>query len=213
MWYLIGAVWIAVVAAVVWVYGRKSANRESERERRFREMISEARLVAAAIAANTIPPAVPSPAAGPATAAIPSGAAPPPPPAPTLLKRPRLLAQADALLYYVMRTGLPDHEVFASLTLADLVRLPAGQGGYDAVQKLRRLAQQRIDFVVCNRRLEIVAAVVMDRAGPTDAGQIEARRLIEETLQAVGIRLIRIDAARPPRHQQVRGLIYGERTA
>jgi hypothetical protein len=105
---------------------------------------------------------------------------------------------------------LPDHEVFAWLRLADIVELAPGKAGYDAVQRLRRLTQQRVDFVVCNRKLEIVAAIVIDRAGPTDAAQIEGRRLIEESLRTAGVRLVRIDAAAPPRHQQVRALVYGE---
>jgi hypothetical protein len=223
MWYVVAAIWIAVVAAIVWASGRKSARRESERERRFRDMLGEAKLIAAATASSATASSTTTStaiASTPTASTTGAGVAPPvsaepttgaaPVPAQTLVRKPRLLAQADALLYYVLRTGLPDHEVFASLTLADLVELPAGQRGYDGIQKQRRLAQQRIDFVLCNRRLEIVAAIVIDRAGPTDAALIEGRRLIEESLQAAGIRLICIDASAPPRHQQVRALVYGD---
>jgi hypothetical protein len=204
-WSIITFVWIVVVAAVVWSYGRKRARRDSERDRRFQDMLSQAK-VAAAVAA----PGAQTAGTAAATSIVQQPAAPAAAPAQMLAKKQRLLPQADALLYFLLRAGLPDHEVFAGLTLADLVEFPGGQGGYDAVQKQRRLAQQRVDFVVCNRRLETVAAVVIDRAAPADAAQKENRRLIEESLRAAGIRLVCIDAAAPPRHQQMRALVCGE---
>jgi hypothetical protein len=209
MWYVIGAVLIALPVAIVWSHGRKSARRKTERERRFRDMLSEARLVTTATAQAAMTPAAPAPSVVPPLATVPVPGAVPEAPAQILARKSRLLGQPDALLYYVLRTGLPDHEVFACLTLADIVDLAPGQGGYDAVQRLRRLAQQRVDFVVCSRSLEIVAVVMVDRLGPADAAQIEGRRIVEESLWAAGVRLVRIDPAAPPRHQQVRALVYG----
>lgn len=119
----------------------------------------------------------------------------------------RLLPQAEALLYYVFRTGLPDHEIFASLTLADVIDVAPALRGYEREQKMRKLAQQRLDLVVCTKQLEIVAAVIVNKAA--DAAPADHARLAEECLQIAGIRLVRVDPAAPPRHQQVRELVYG----
>jgi hypothetical protein len=202
LWYLVGAVWVVLTAAVVWSHRRKTARREEERERRFRDMLSEARLVAAAAAANAAGrPGVQAP--------VPQSQARPP----EFTRKSPLLPKAEALLYYVLRAGLPDHEVFARLALADMVEPAPAVAGYDPVQRLRQLALQRVDFVVCDRSLEVIAAIVIERGGAADAADAENRRILEESLGAAGIRLLRFDPAAPPRHQQVRALVYGETAA
>ncbi len=123
------------------------------------------------------------------------------------IRKPRLLSQADALLYMVFKAGLPDHAIFAGLTAADVVEFAPGSTGLVREQKLRRLAQQRVDFVLCTKRLEIVAVAICARE--LDAAAADDARFAEECLQAAGIRLLRVDPATLPRHQEVRELIYG----
>ena len=80
---------------------------------------------------------------------------------PEFSKKPRLLPQSTALLYYVFRTGLPDHEIFAGLALGDVLDVAPAASGAQREQLLRRLAQQRLELVVCTKQLEVVAAVVV----------------------------------------------------
>lgn len=62
--------------------------------------------------------------------------------------------------------------------------------------------------VIRTKQLEGVAAVLIgNQAAPVDA-QAGNARYAEECLQAAGIRLVRIDPATPPRHHEVRALIY-----
>ena len=108
----------------------------------------------------------------------------------------------------MLRTGLPDHEIFAALTLADVLEPAATLRGFEREQATRRLAAQRLDFVICDKSLQLVAVVLC--AQVADGGA--ARQAIESALRAGGIRCVRLDAAALPRHHQIRALIYDETT-
>lgn len=197
MWYLIGLVCLALIAGMIWSYNKKREKREAERAMQAAELLAAlkgTRDPVADTAADAVTPA----AVVPATT-----------PTPELRKKQRLLQQSKALLYYLFRTGLPDHEIFANLTLADVIDVAPTAQAYEREQKTRRLAQLRLDFVVCTKQLEVIAAVVISNNASPDAAQAENSRFTEECLRIAGIRLVRIDAAAPPRHHQVRELVYG----
>ena len=121
-------------------------------------------------------------------------------------KKQRLLPQSTALIYYVFRTGLPDHEIFTGLTLADVLE-PGAAASMAEAGRTSKLLTQRLDLVVCTRQLEVVAGVVID-AG---AGHVRGSSadFMAPVLHAAGIRMVRIDPAAAPRHHQVRELVYG----
>ena len=183
MWYLISLVLVASVAGIVWRYKNIIAKRDAEREQKFGQMLAE-------LKRGSTPPAANAAVAVSATASI------------QFSKKPRLLPPNSALIYYVLRAGLPDHEIFANQLLGDLVVVSTP--GYEAEQKMKRLAVARADFVVCNTQTEIVAVVLI-----ADSAAAAETSLIEECLQATGIRLVRIDPKLVPKHTQVRALIYG----
>lgn len=192
MWYVFGLVWVAVTIAIVLRYTRKHRHRASERAQHMERMLVE-------IKAN--PRAfldVESTAKQPATSLVPQFA-----------RKPRLLPPQAALLYYVFRTGLPDHEIFAGVALDDLLEVTTASAQVDTrEQLLRKLAEQRrLDLVVCTRQLEVVAAVLVGTAG---AGVTEdTENFTRQCLQTAGVRVVRIDPASPPRHHQVHALVYG----
>jgi hypothetical protein len=71
----------------------------------------------------------------------------------------------------------------------------------------RRLAQQRLDLVVCNKQLEVIAAVVVAKpASPAQAGDFQ---FASHCLKAAGVRVVNLDPATPPQHTDIRALIYG----
>jgi hypothetical protein len=186
MWYLISLVLVVSVAGIFWRYKNIIAKRDAEREQKFGQMLEELKRGStphSALAAN---------------AAIAVSA----PTSIQFSKKTRLFAPDSALIYYVFRAGLPDHEIFANQLLGDLVVVSTP--GYEAEQKMKRLAVARADFVVCNKRMEIVAVVLI-----ADSAAAAETSLIEECLQSTGIRLVRIDPTAVPKHTQVRALIYG----
>ena len=200
-WYVIGLVWVALIVGIVWSYRRKRARLDAERARQFSELYADLKVgrapsdVVTAAAAQPVAPA-PSP---PAAAA----------PVSEYERRRRLLTQSGGLLYFVFRTGLPDHEIFANVPLGDAIEISDTRPGFEREQKARRLAQLKLDLVVCTRQLEIVAAVLLNRDEAEDPAGFENARFSEQCLRAAGVRVLRVDARALPRHHQVRELVYG----
>lgn len=195
MWYVVALIWIALVAGIFWAYNRRRRAAVSTRTKELSALLLEAQTAKKAVAA-----AVAAPAAGevinPAATTVTSYA-----------RRPKLLGKSDGWLYLLFRAGLPDHEVFANVALADVVEPAASLRGYDREQAARRLAQSIINVVVCNRQLEVVAAVMYPASEPA---REEAQRFAEFCLRAAGIRIVQIDPAALPRHHQIRALVYGD---
>jgi hypothetical protein len=191
MWYVIALAWIAVTVGVIMAYTRKQRRRSAERSRQMDSLLAD--LKANPRAALEAIKSAAAPAAAAAT--------------PQFSLKPRLLPQATAMLYYVFRTGLRDHEVFAGMALGDVLDLAPGTGGAQRDQLRQKLDRQRLDLVICTKQFEVVAVVVVQNAarGAQDEGvQVAAR-----CLEAAGVRVVKVDPAAPPRHHQVNALVYG----
>jgi hypothetical protein len=143
-------------------------------------------------AAPDAAPAVAAPTAAPAASATPAANAPPPAAAPK--PRAAYLEGAKKVMYMVLRSGLPDHHVFANCVVADLFEpgapLPPALG------------QARTDLVVCRNDLRIVA--VVDVGTQSDA----IKRALEAQLHSAGIRYVPVQPPTLPKPAQVRALIY-----
>lgn len=193
MWYVAGVVWIAAMIFIISRYNRKQRKRSAERAVQMEALLADLKANPRAVL-----DAMERPAAAPAVAAA---------AVPEFSKKPRLLPQSAALLYYVFRTGLPDHEIFAGLALGDVLDAAPGLTGAPREEMERKLMQQRLDLVVCNKQLEVVAAVLVRKVAP--GTQAEGEKFATRCLQAANIRVLSIDPAAPPRHHQVHALIYG----
>ena len=194
MWYVIGLIWLVLIVGVISVHNRRQRQRNAGRTEKMAVLLAELK--------SKPPPdrRASEQAAGPV---VPAANA-------DFRKKQRLLPQSTALLYYVFRTGLPDHEIFTGLTLADVLEA-APASSMSEPRRLEKLLAQRLDLVVCTKQLEVVAGVVI--GAPTNAargGGTEDN--LGQCLQAAGIRIVRIDPAAAPRHHQVRELVYGEST-
>jgi hypothetical protein len=203
MWWLFGvAVWLGLVVWLVITYQRRVGGRQRATDAQAERLMAEVRATKSAQAA----------AAAPASAnpAAQVGAATPSPvvSGPQWHGRERLLEPPGGLIYLLLRTGLPDHEIFANLTLADVASVGAQWQGFEREQRARRLQQTRVDFVVCTRRLQPVA-VVMLREAVADAAGAERLRFTEECLTAAGVRHVSFDPAALPRHGELPALVLG----
>jgi hypothetical protein len=195
MWYFVAFIWIVLVAGIFWAYGRKRRRAASERERQLGALIAEARDVA------RVPPQALPLVPGPAAPLMrPDGAT-----AGVCLRKARYLGRTDALIYMLFKTGLPDHAVFANVAMADVVEPAPSLQGIEREQNLRKLALYRLNLVVCDGKMEIVAAVVLEDTS-SDAARVQ---FAESSLAGTGIRVVRLHAASLPRHHQVRALVYG----
>ena len=190
MWYVVGLIWIALVVGIVLTYNRKHRRRTAEHAEKMAALVRD-------ITSNPNIEIVQDAAV--ARPAVAAGGT-------EFSRKQRLLPQSTALLYYVFRTGLPDHEIFAGHTLADVLNIAPAVAGPQREEMLHKLAQQRLDLVVCSKQLEVVAVVIAGNAatGP----HADNNGFLAQCLQTAGIRLLSVDPAALPRHHQVRALIY-----
>ena len=183
---------VAVVAIpiLIWDFRKKAAAREAASKKRFEEMFLAR--PAPASPPDMPPAAVPAPGALPETKATAAAAAPP--------ARERFLDPRKTLLYRLLKVGIPDHEIFANVALASVV-----DGRNE--QETRRLAQCRLDFVVCDKGMRVVTAVEYETAGGVQAAG--EQRFKADCLKAAGISMVRINPTALPRREEIRALVCG----
>ena len=98
----------------------------------------------------------------------------------------------------MLRAGLPDHHIFANARLADVIQL---SGQPTTPQARAHFAQGRIDFVVCNKNLSIVALIdLVDGARSDDA----LKRALEPQFATGGVRYLRVASNAIPKPADVR---------
>lgn len=68
-----------------------------------------------------------------------------------------------------------------------------------------RIAQQRVDYVVCTRRCEVVAVVELD----DKTHSREKDELRDARLEQAGIRVVRFQARNKPKVDAIRSMILG----
>jgi hypothetical protein len=116
---------------------------------------------------------------------------------------PRFLQGSAKVLYLVLKAALPEYHVFAYARLADVVkrigrRLPS--------QTRAQLVQSRLDFVICNKDLVLVA--LLDLSDGTKADD-PAKQQLQAPLSAAGIRYVRVAPNAIPKPSEVRSLVLG----
>ena len=118
-------------------------------------------------------------------------------------KGPRTFLQGPAkVLYLVLRAALPDHHVFVYTRLIDVVK-PIGKPM--TPQGRAQFAQSRMDFVVCNKELNIVAMLdISDGTRPDDP----MKQQLRPQLAAAGIRYTRVAPNAIPKPADVKQLVY-----
>jgi hypothetical protein len=195
-WYLFLLAVAGGVVFAIWNYRRKAAASKAASAARFEQMF---KAKAAAGAASDLPVVSPPEAATRATPMAQAAASIFPP-------RDRFLGQSETLIYYLLKTGVPEHEVFANATLASLVGAPGN--GRDREQQVRRLSQYQLDFVICDKSMRVVAVVDVESAA--GAGAAGDQSFKSDILRQAGIRVVRVNPAAPPRREQIRALIRGE---
>jgi uncharacterized protein DUF2726 len=199
-WYLFLLIAAGIIVFAVWSFRKQVAAREAASKARIERMLRAP--------AQPVAPAEPAPTTAAASPSAPSAFLAVPSPAKALAAVPareRFLGQAETLLYYLLKTGLPGYEVFAQVSLASVIS--ASGSGHEREQQLRRLAQYRLDFVVCDKGMRIVAVVEMDSAvAAVGAGEQQFK---VDCLKRAGIRLVRVNPTALPKREQMRALVGG----
>lgn len=181
---------VVAVAVIVWNYRRKQAAIEKATSERFNKLFGKGATQPAASSSSTV---MPAPAPAPARTEA------------EYVVKEKLLTPGKTLLYYLLKTGLPDHEVFARVSLSSLLETAGHVTSYEREAQSRRLAEIMVDFVICDKGMKAVAAVQFDEAGSDNA-----KAFREKCLSVAGIRVVTITPESLPKRAVVRALVLGE---
>lgn len=100
--------------------------------------------------------------------------------------------------------ALPDHYIFPQVAMSALLD-PTSSDRRTAYGDRLRIAQQRVDYVVCTRRCEVVAVVELDDKTHSRAKD----ELRDARLAQADIRTIRFQARNKPKVETIRTMILG----
>ena len=200
---------VAAIAYLIWNHKRRMAERNVASAGRLHEIlgtVAQPELTRAGDrpAAPAAPPAdAPPPSAMPEASATPAAAAT----APALYAvRKRVLSPPQTLLYYLLKTGLPDHLILPRVTLAALLDTGPALNGFAREEQVRRLASLTVDFAVVDKNMQPV--VVIELAAPDSGGAAQADRdATRSRLDAAGVKYIELDPAALPRKDALRALV------
>jgi hypothetical protein len=110
------------------------------------------------------------------------------------VRRDRFLSGAVKLAFFLCKSSLKDHHVFAHVQLATL----SATGVSDAA-----LARTSIDLLVCNAEMSVVAAIDVINPEVHAADATKA-----DYLKSLGIRYLRLSAKTLPKPGEIRALLY-----
>lgn len=188
---------VGAVAYILWAHRRKAAQRDAESAGRMHEILGLAQ--------------APRPAgeeqAAEAAQAAPAGEARPAHP---YVSRDRLLTPPQTLLYYLLRAGLPDHVVFAQMSVASVLDVAPTLAAYAREERARIFARHVVDFVVTDRSTRPVAVVKLIGTGENQLAVVASMRT---WFAATGVRFVEIDATALPRKEAVRAVVLGDSAA
>lgn len=201
LWYLLIALApIAAVVYIVWAHRKRATARVAATSKRFEQIFGASSQRVAAPASPVSAPVSPgASAARVSTAPGSAGGAPL-----SYLRKERLLDPPHALLFRVLTSGLPEYQVFVHVSLAAVIEIPLAVQGREREQRLRALAQNVVDCLVCSKEMEVIAAVDLEAGATADS------RIKSEYLKAARVRYVRINAAALPQENQVRALLLDE---
>ena len=100
--------------------------------------------------------------------------------------------------------ALPDHYIFPQVAMSALLDA-ASSDKKEAHSDRMSIAQQRVDYVVCTRRCEVVAVVELDDKTHSRAKD----ELRDARLEQAGIRTVRFQARHKPKVEAIRTMILG----
>src|SRR6476619_2572224 len=126
------------------------------------------------------------------------------------LLRPRFLSKAENVVYLLLKAAFPRHEIFARVRLADVLQVKIGPQGMERLRAFRKIANQHVGFVVCDRDMTIIA--IVDAKEPDqviDPRDQKLETIKQRCLQAAQVKYICIYPPQLPRYRELREQILG----
>ena len=126
------------------------------------------------------------------------------------LLRPRFLSKAESVVFLLLKAAFPRHEIFARVRLSDVLQVKIGPQGMERLRAFRKIANQHVGFVVCDRDMTIVA--IVDAKEPDqviDPRDQKLETIKQRCLQAAQVKYVCIFPPQLPRYRELREQILG----
>src|SRR5690349_8888669 len=126
------------------------------------------------------------------------------------LLRPRFLSKVEGVVYMLLKAAFPRHEIFARVRLSDVLQVKIGPQGMERLRAFRKIANQHVGFVVCDRDMTIVA--IVDAKEPDqviDPRDQKLETIKQRCLQAAQVKYVCIFPPQLPRYRELREQILG----
>jgi hypothetical protein len=126
------------------------------------------------------------------------------------LLRPRFLSKAESVVYLLLKAAFPRHEIFARVRLADVLQVKIGPQGMERLRAFRKIANQHVGFVICDRDMTIVAIVDSREPDAVINPRDQKLEIIKQRcLQAAQVKYLCVYPPQLPRYRELREQILG----
>ena len=107
------------------------------------------------------------------------------------------LTEVEQKMYWKLVTGLPNHVVLAQVELSRCIDAKGGVGAHNTI------SGKSLDFVICNKALEIVAGIEIDDKSHSRPDRQKSDATKNSAMEKAGIKLIRWPATELPSSSQI----------
>ena len=126
------------------------------------------------------------------------------------LLRSRFLSKAENVVYLLLKAAFPRHEIFARVRLADVLQVKIGPQGMERLRAFRKIANQHVGFVVCDRDMTIIAIVDSKEPEQVQNPRDQKLEIIKQRcLQAAQVKYLCVYPPTLPRYRELREQILG----
>ena len=126
------------------------------------------------------------------------------------LLRPRFLTKAESVVYLLLKAAFPRHQIFARIRLADVLQVKIGPQGMERLRAFRKIANQHVGFVLCDRDMTIVAIVDCKEPDQVINPRDQKLEVIKQRcLLAAQVKYLCVYPPQLPRYRELREQILG----
>ena len=119
------------------------------------------------------------------------------------LLRPRFLSKAENVVYMLLTAAFPRHEIFARVRLSDVLQVKIGPQGMERLRAFRKIANQHVGFVLCDRNMTIIAIIDIKEPDAVINPREQKLEVIKQRcLQATQVKYICIYPPQLPRDRK-----------
>jgi len=126
------------------------------------------------------------------------------------LLRPRFLSKGEGVVFMLLKAAFPRHEIFARVRLADVLQVKIGPQGMERLRAFRKIANQHVGFVLCDRDMTILA--IIDTREPDAVVNPRDQKLEtikQRCLLAAQVKYLCIYPPQLPRYRDLREQVLG----